>query len=178
MLPPPIPQSVSIPSEIVRRGKTPPPAASKDTTLHARTCKWQSTAPSTTPSTIWAEMNREPARQKEWWTVLWMAPLIAICTFVHGVWYLWMLPVAAFFLAGQFRWGLTLIAGWVAGAFLGASLTGHPFDSIYQALVMAYRAFGMHTTQRTLVTEFQSSSGDVLALILLGGLLILRQLFS
>ena len=112
----------------------------------------------------------------KWWTVLWMAPLIAICTFVHGVWYLWMLPVAAFFLAGQFRWGLTLIAGWVAGAFLGASLTGHPFDSIYQALVMAYRAFGMHTTQRTLVTEFQSSSGDVLALILLGGLLILRQL--
>jgi hypothetical protein len=112
----------------------------------------------------------------KWWTVLWMAPLIAICTFVHGVWYLWMLPVAAFFLAGQFRWGLMLIAGWVAGVFLGASLTGHPFESIYQALVMACRAFGMHTTQRTLVTEFQSSSGDVLALILLGGLLILRQL--
>ena len=112
----------------------------------------------------------------KWWTVLWLAPLIALCTFIHGVWYLWMLPVAAFFLAGQFRWGLTLIAGWVAGVFLGASLTGHPFESIYQALVMACRAFGMHTTQRTLVTEFQSSSGDVLALILLGGLLILRQL--
>jgi hypothetical protein len=71
---------------------------------------------------------------------------------------------------------LTLIAGWVAGAFLGASLTGHPFESPYQAVVMASRAFGMHTTQRTLVTEFQSSSGDVFALILLGGLLILRQL--
>jgi hypothetical protein len=112
----------------------------------------------------------------KWWTVLWLAPLIAICTFVHGVWYLWMLPVAAFFLAGQFRWGLMLMAGWVAGVFLGASLTGHPFDSIYQALVMACRAFGMHITQRTLVTEFQSSSGDVLGLILLGGLLILRQL--
>ena len=112
----------------------------------------------------------------KWWTVLWLAPLIAICSFVHGVWYLWMLLVAAFFLAGQFRWGLMLIAGWVAGAFLGASLTGHPFESICQALVMAHRAFGMHVTQRTLVTEFQSSSGDVLALILLGGLLILRQL--
>jgi len=34
----------------------------------------------------------------------------------------------------------------------------------------------MHTTQRTLVTEFQPSSGEVLALIILGGLLILRQL--
>jgi hypothetical protein len=112
----------------------------------------------------------------KWWTGLWMALLIAICTFVHGVWYLWMLPVAAFFLAGQFRWGLMLIAGWVAGAFLGASLTGHPFESIYQALVMAYRAFGMHVTQRTLVGEFQPSSGDVLALVIFGGLLILRQL--
>jgi len=108
--------------------------------------------------------------------VLWLAPLIALCTFVHGVWYLWMLPVAAFFLAGQFRWGLMLIAGWLAGAFLGASLTGHPFESPYQAVVMVSRAFGMHTTQRTLVTEFQPSSGEVLALIILGGLLILRQL--
>ena len=108
--------------------------------------------------------------------MLWLTPLIALCTFVHGVWYLWMLPVAAFFLAGQFRWGLMLIVGWLAGAFLGASLTGHPLASLYQALVMAYRAFGMHITQRTLVGEFQPSSGDVLGLVIFGGLLILRQL--
>ncbi|MGA9779341.1 MAG: hypothetical protein ACLPRE_02960 [Limisphaerales bacterium] len=112
----------------------------------------------------------------KWWTVLWMAPLIALCTFVHGVWYLWLLPVAAFFLAGQFRWGWLLIVGWLAGVFLGASLTGHPFESLYQALVMAYRAFEMHATQRTLVSEFRPSSGDVLALALFGGLLVLRQL--
>jgi hypothetical protein len=112
----------------------------------------------------------------KWWTVLWLTPLIALCTFVHGVWYLWALPVAAFFLAGQFRWGLMLIVGWLAGAFLGASLTGHPLASLYQALVMAYRAFGMHETQRTLVGEFQPSSGDVLGLVIFGGLLILRQL--
>jgi hypothetical protein len=112
----------------------------------------------------------------KWWAVLWLAPLIAVCTFVHGVWYLWMLPIAAFFLAGQFRWGLMLMAGWLAGAFLGASLTGHPLASLYQALVMAYRAFGMHETQRTLVGEFQPSSGDVLGLVIFGGLLILRQL--
>ena len=112
----------------------------------------------------------------KWWTVLWLTPLIALCTFVHGVSYLWMLPVAAFFLAGQFRWGLMLIVGWLAGAFLGASLTGHPLASLYQALVMAYRAFGMHETQRTLVGEFQPSSGDVLGLVIFGGLLILRQL--
>ena len=111
-----------------------------------------------------------------WRTAVWMALLIAICSFVHGVWYLWALPVAAFFLAGQFRWGLTLMVGWVAGAFLGASFTGHPFASLAQAVVMADRAFAMHLTQRTMVSEFQPSAGDAFGLIILGGLLILRQL--
>ena len=41
---------------------------------------------------------------------------------------------------------------------------------------MASRAFGMHTTQRTMVAEFQPSSGDIWALVILGGLLVLRQL--
>ncbi len=122
---------------------------------------------------VWQIRGSTPPR---WWTAVWMALLIAICSFVHGVWYLWALPVAAFFLAGQFRWGLALIVGWLAGVFLGASFTGHPFESLYQAVVMAYRAFGMHLTQRTMVTEFRSSSGDVFGLIILGGLLILRQL--
>jgi hypothetical protein len=116
------------------------------------------------------------ASPPKWWTAVWMAVLIAVCIFVHGVWYLWALPVAAFFLAGQFRWGWMLVVGWAAGTFLGASLTGHPLESPYQAVVMASRAFGMHTTQRTLVIEFQPSSGEVFALIILGGLLILRQL--
>jgi len=112
----------------------------------------------------------------KWWTAVWMAALITACTFVHGVWYLWLLPVAAFFLAGQFRWGGMLAAGWVAGTFLGALLTGHPLASPYQAVVMATRAFGMHSTQRTLVSEFQPASGEIFGLVILGGLLILRQL--
>jgi hypothetical protein len=121
----------------------------------------------------WQAHDTSPPK---WWTAVWMAALITACTFVHGVWYLWALPVAAFFLAGQFRWGWMLVVGWAAGTFLGASLTGHPFESPCQAVVMAIRAFGLHTTQRTLVTEFQPSSGEVLALIIMGGLLILRQL--
>jgi hypothetical protein len=112
----------------------------------------------------------------KWWTAAWMAAVIAACTFVHGVWYLWALPVAAFFLAGQFRWGWMLLVGWPAGAFLGASFTGHPFESLSQAVVMAVRAFGMHSTERTLAGEFQPSSGELFGLVLLGGLLILRQL--
>jgi len=95
---------------------------------------------------------------------------------VHGVWYLWALPVAAFFLAGQFRWGWMFTVGWLGGVFVGAAFTGHPVASLVQAVVMAVRAFGLHSTERTLVTEFQPSSGDVLGLVILGGLLILRRL--
>jgi len=122
---------------------------------------------------FWQAHGSSPPK---WWTMVWMAVLIAICTFVHGVWYLWALPVAAFFLAGQFRWGVTLATSWLAGGFLGASLTGHPFDALAQAVEMAHRAFAMHATARTLVSEFRPSSGEVFALIILGGLLILRQL--
>ncbi|MFZ0827081.1 MAG: hypothetical protein WAO02_06635 [Verrucomicrobiia bacterium] len=112
----------------------------------------------------------------KWRTAVWMTAVIAVCSFVHGVWYLWALPLAAFFLAGQFRWGGMLMVGWLAGVFLGASFTGHPFESLRQAVVMAVRAFGLHATQRTLVPEFQPSSGELFGLVILGGLLILRQL--
>ena len=105
-----------------------------------------------------------------------MAAVIAVCTFVHGVWYLWALPVAAFFLAGQFRWGLMLAIGWAVGVFLGASFTGHPLESLWQAVEMARRAFGLHATTRTMVPEFQPSSGELFGLVILGGLLILRRL--
>jgi hypothetical protein len=112
----------------------------------------------------------------KWRMVLWMTPLIALCIFIHGVWYLWVLPIAAFFFAGQFRWGLMLGVSWIAGTILGASLTGHPIDALEQAVIMAQRAFALHDTQRTLVTEFQPSPPDILALIIFGGLVILRQL--
>src|SRR5208283_4294956 len=46
--------------------------------------------------------------------------VIALCPLVHGVLYLWVLPVAAFFLARQFAWGRMVAIGWVAGTLLGA----------------------------------------------------------
>ena len=122
---------------------------------------------------VWQVHGSTPPK---WWTAVWMALLIMICTFVHGVWYLWALPIAGFFLARQFSWGLTLMAGWMAGAFLGAAFTGHPLASLCQAVVIACRVFSMYPTQGTMVSEFQPSAGELFGLIILGGLLILRQL--
>ncbi len=114
----------------------------------------------------------------KWWTVLWMTPLIAAAVFLHGVWYLWTLPIAAFFLAGQFRWCFMLAGSWMAGTFFGSALTGHPVESIVQAFQVAFRAVGLHETQNTLVLELQPSGGDIYSIILIGGLLIARQLLK
>jgi hypothetical protein len=122
---------------------------------------------------LWQRHGSSPP--KKWMMVL-MIVLVTLSVFVHGVWYLWVLPIAAFFFAGEFRWGLALGICWVAGVFLGATFTGHPIDYPLQALKLAFLAIGMHATTRTMATELQPSSGDFLALGILGGLLILRQL--
>ena len=120
--------------------------------------------------------QRQGSAPPKWWTVLWMTPLIAMAVFLHGVWYLWTLPIAAFFLAGQFRWCFMLAASWIAGTILGSALTGHPVESIVQAVQVALAAVGKHATQNTLVSELQPSGGDINTLIVLGALLVVRQL--
>jgi hypothetical protein len=100
--------------------------------------------------------------------------LIASCSFVHGVWYLWLLPVAAFFFAGQFTWTILLLGAWLAGVFMAAVLTGHPADYLTQAVSMAANSVGQHLTNRTEVTELQPFGGDILAVIVFGGIVALR----
>jgi hypothetical protein len=122
---------------------------------------------------LWERHGPAPPK---WRNIFWMTPLIAMAVFLHGTWYLWMLPVAAFFLAGQFRWCFLLAASWIAGTILGSALTGHPVESILQAVQVALRAVGMHQTQNTMVSELRPSGGDIFTIILLGGLLVARQL--
>jgi len=122
---------------------------------------------------VWQRHGGAPPK---WWTVFWMTPLIAVAVFLHGVWYLWALPIAAFFLAQQFRWCFLLAASWILGTFLGSALTGHPVESIMQAVHLALRSVGMHQTQNTLVGELRPSGGEIFTILLLGGLIALRQL--
>ncbi len=122
---------------------------------------------------VWQRHGTSPPK---WRTMLWMTPLIAAAVFLHGVWYLWALPIAAFFLAQQFRWCLLLAASWILGTLLGSALTGHPVESILQAVRLALRAVGMHQTQITMVSELRPSGGDIFPILLLGGVIILRQL--
>lgn len=100
--------------------------------------------------------------------------LLAASTFIHGVWYLWLLPIAAFFFAGEFRWSLALAGAWLLGTGVSMFLSGHPVDYLNHALQMALHGVGGHLTNRTQVTELQPFGGDILAVILVGALVALR----
>jgi hypothetical protein len=105
-----------------------------------------------------------------------MTGLIALAVLLHGVWYFWALPVAAFLLARQFRWAAALAGCWVAGAILGAIFTGRPVVYLLEAWRQAWGVIGLHATQSTLATELRPTTGNWFPLLLLGGLLVLRQL--
>jgi hypothetical protein len=122
---------------------------------------------------LWQKFGSSPPRT---WMLLLATALFALGTFVHGVWYLWALLLGAFFLAGQFRWAISLGFCWAAGVLIGSALTGHPFEYPFQAFKLALLAVGAHATTRTMATELQPSDGNVLALVVLGGLVVLRQL--
>jgi hypothetical protein len=104
--------------------------------------------------------------------------MLVASTFIHGVWYLWLLPVAAFLFAGEFLWARLVAGAWLAGTFLSAVLTGHPTDYLAHAVTMAVHGVGQHTTNSTQVTELQPFAGDILAVLIVGALVALRWLMK
>ena len=114
-----------------------------------------------------------PPDKRDWAA---MTGLIALAVLLHGVWYFWVMPVAAFLCARQFRWAAALGVCWVAGAMLGAACTGRPVVYAVEAWRQAWSVLGLHPTQSTMVGELRSASGNWFPLLLMGGLLILRQL--
>jgi hypothetical protein len=114
------------------------------------------------------------SQRPNWKNFLVMVAMLAASTFIHGVWYLWLLPIAAFAFAGEFRWSLALTGAWILGTGISMLLSGHPADYLGHALQMALHGVGGHLTNRTEVTEFQPFGGDILAIILVGALVALR----
>jgi len=113
-------------------------------------------------------------KKADWRMFLLVTGMITACTYIHGVWYLWLLPVAAFFFAGQFRWTAVLAGGWLLGTTFSMLLSGHPVDYLNHAVQMAVHGVGGHLTNRTEVTELRPFGGDVLAIVALGVVVVLR----
>ncbi len=105
-----------------------------------------------------------------------MMVLTSCSVFFHGAWYLWVLPLASFFLAGEFIWCIGLGVCWIAGVIVGSALTGHLLEYPVQAVRLALLAVGAHFNQRTMAGELQPFSGDTITVLAFGGLLIARAL--
>lgn len=127
-------------------------------------------------STILLLWNKHSSRLPGWRTVMGFTLLIATAVFVHGTWYLWVLPTAAFFLARQYRWGLALAISSVIGTVLGATLTGHPVDYIFESVQMAFKAIGGHQITSSLADELRPGSINPIILFMLIGWLVARKL--
>jgi hypothetical protein len=66
-----------------------------------------------------------------------IAALIATATWIHGSWYLYALPIVAFFLAGRRRAAGRLFVATAYGVAVGALLTGSPLTFLRQNLELA-----------------------------------------
>ena len=89
-----------------------------------------------------------------------LAALIAIATWIHGGWYFFILPVAAFFIARQWRAGFRLTMAVIAGVIIGAIFTGHPIMFLTQMVRHALLAFSNYRSPGVLVLEFRPFMGD------------------
>jgi hypothetical protein len=85
----------------------------------------------------------------------------ALSVWMHGAWYLWTVPLAAFLLAGAWRSGLWLTGCYAVGTLVGAVLSGHPIGLLTTALTNAFSIYTEHPPQWMLVGELAPDRGDI-----------------
>ncbi len=98
-----------------------------------------------------------------------------LSAWIHGSWYLWVMPLAAFFLARCWRAAFWLTACWITGTVAGALLTGKPVAFLEQALAMASKISHEHVQKWMLVGELQPSYGEFATLTLLAIVFLWRR---
>lgn len=80
---------------------------------------------------------------------------LSLATWIHGSWYLFILPIGAFFLTGRVRDGAALGACWIGGVLLGGVYTGHPIAFFVHHLQHSWLVFGA-LPRSLLVGELQA----------------------
>ena len=94
--------------------------------------------------------------------------LLIAANWMHGSAFLWGLPVLAFLCARQWRGAIRLASLTAVGVVVGAALSGHPLQFLWQGAVHAVRAAGGGWPSYLLVGEFQPSSGSLQFLVCVG----------
>ncbi|HEY1172103.1 MAG TPA: hypothetical protein VGH19_12085 [Verrucomicrobiae bacterium] len=113
----------------------------------------------------WTRDDLGPGQQKL--RLGWSVGLMGLAVWVHGTWYLFVLPALAFALAGRLQSAQRLALCWLGGSALAAVLTGHPVEFLSGAVRHALYSLGGQTYQHVLVSEFKATDGvfPIVALI-------------
>jgi hypothetical protein len=119
--------------------------------------------------------TKDENKNPPWYKIVLTFGGFALSAWMHGAWYLWVVLLAAFFLAQRWRACLWLTGCWVAGTVMGALLTGKPVAFLYGAVFMAASVYQEHAAKWLLVGEFQPSEGEFLTLILLALVYVWRK---
>ncbi|HAL91496.1 MAG TPA: hypothetical protein DCM68_00520, partial [Verrucomicrobia bacterium] len=114
------------------------------------------------------------AARRPGWRIAASAVLIGVSVWVHGSWFLFALPVAAFVAARRWREAAGLAAATVLGVVLGALPTGEPLRYLAWQLDHLSAALGQDTLQRMLVGEFQPTSGVFFAVLVVALVLVAK----
>jgi hypothetical protein len=101
---------------------------------------------------------------------------ICLSVWIHGSWYLWLLPVVALVMSGQQRKAFWFFVCFCAGVCGGALLTGSPVHFLYQQVLMAKLVASEHLPQWMLVGEFKPSYGEFNSVLMVAAVLIWRKL--
>lgn len=107
--------------------------------------------------------------------LLGMTLLFVLSNWCHGNAYLWLLPLGAFVLAGEFRVACLVGACVVVGASVSACLTGHPIAFLVQTQLHPFRAVASGVPSWVLAAEFQPSGGTTVLLAALTGAVLLTR---
>ncbi|MFA5143677.1 MAG: hypothetical protein WC522_05890 [Candidatus Omnitrophota bacterium] len=86
--------------------------------------------------------------------------ITALSVWIHASWYFFILLVAAFILAREYRAAGLIAVSSLAGIFIGASLTGHPVVFIKQMVTHFFLVSGSYDVERQLVGELRPAIGN------------------
>ncbi|HEV2330588.1 MAG TPA: hypothetical protein VGY56_17545 [Verrucomicrobiae bacterium] len=106
-----------------------------------------------------------PAKNRQPWAFIFTPLLVAASAWIHGSWYMLVMPGVAILLAGWWREALAYGVCWIGGSILGCALTGHPIGFLVQSVRHMFGVFGDFVVNRQLEPELHPSDGSVQAVL-------------
>jgi hypothetical protein len=120
---------------------------------------------------LWSKCGK----QKLSIAVIFTPLIVAASAWIHGSWYMLVLPGVAILCAGWWQEAVVYGLCWIGGSILGCAFTGHPIGFLIQSVWHMFGVFGDFAVSRQLEPELHPSDGSVSAVLAVVGLLLWRK---